>query len=115
VNAQLAFFAVDIATVFGAALLCLRVLTQRPHLLAAQLVALLAFNAICDVILGRSDYSYWIAPALQMPIHGWLSVVFNIARNLSPFVFAALCSVLFAEGRRFPWWLFALLGLQLFL
>ncbi|HEX2591524.1 MAG TPA: helix-turn-helix transcriptional regulator [Rhizomicrobium sp.] len=114
-NAQLAFFAVDIAIAFAAALVAARVLTQRPRLPAAQLVAFIALNAICDVILGRADYGYWIEPALRFDIHGIAAVIFNLARNLTPFLFAALCYVLYAERRPFPWWLAALLALQLFL
>ena len=114
-NAQLAFFALDIATAFAAALLCLQVLIQRPRLLAAQLVAAIAFNAVCDVILGRSDYSYWIPLPLQLHVGGALAVFFNLARNLTPFLFAAFCYVVFAERRHFPRWLYALLAIQLFL
>jgi AraC-like DNA-binding protein len=115
VNAQLAFFAIDVATAFSAALLCLVVLSQRPRLLAGQLVALIAFNAVCDVILGRSDYRYWIPQALQIEVHGGWAVAFNIARNLAPFLFAALCYMWFAEHRRFPRWLYGLAAIQLFL
>lgn len=114
-NAQLAFFAVDVATAFGNALICVWVLMHKPRLPAAQLVAFITFNAIADVILGRSDYSYWIDPALRIQVHGVLAVVFNIARNLTPFLFTALCYVLYADRRRFPWWLTALLAVQLFL
>ena len=114
-NAQLAFFAIDIATAFAAALLGIQVLTQRPRLPAARLVAFIAFNAVCDVILGRSDYSYWIPPPLQLEVHGALAVVFNLARNLTPFLFAAFCFEVFAEQRRFPRSLYALLAVQLFL
>jgi AraC-like DNA-binding protein len=115
VDAQLAFFAVDVATAFSAALLCLRVLTQRPRLPAAQLVAAIAFNTVCDVILGRSDYSYWIPPPLRIEVHGGLEVFFNLAHNLTPFLFAALCHALYADRRRFPRWLYGLLAVQLFL
>ena len=114
-NAQLAFFALDVATAFSAALLFLCALARRPQLLTSQLLALIAFDSVCDVILGRSDYSDWIPPLLQLHVHGIWAVVFNLARNLTPFLFAALCYVLFAEQRRFPRWLYALLAVQLFL
>lgn len=114
-NSQLAFFAVDVATAFGNALVCIWVLMHKPRLRAAQLVAFIAFNAIADVILGRSDYSYWIEPALRTEVHGTLAVIFNLARNLTPFLFTALCYVLYADRRRFPWWLSVLLAIQLFL
>lgn len=115
VDAQLAYFAIDVATAFSAALLLLWVLSQRPRLLAAQLVALIAFDSVCDTVLGRSDYSYWIPPPLQIGIQGPWAVVLNLARNLTPFLFAMLCYVLFAEKRRLPLWLFGLLAVQLFL
>jgi AraC-like DNA-binding protein len=115
VNAQLAFFALDVAAAIVAALLCLRVLTQRPRLPAAQLLGAIAFNAVCDVALGRSDYSYWIPEPLQVHVGGGLAILFNIARNLTPFLFAAFCFVTFADRRRFPGWLYALLAIQLFL
>jgi len=113
VNAQLAFFALDIATAFAGALLGLRAL-QRWRLPAAQLVAVIALNSICDVVLGRSDYSYWIPAALQLNVHGVLAVIFNIARNLTPFLFAVFCFLEFADRPRFPRWLCPLLAVQLF-
>ena len=113
-SAQLVFFAIDVATAFAAVLLGLRAL-QRWRLPAAQLVAIIAFDTVCDVALGRSDYSYWIPAALQLDVDGVLAVIFNIARNLTPFLFAAFCFIEFADGRRFPRWLFPLLAVQLFL
>jgi AraC-like DNA-binding protein len=114
-NAQLAFFAIDVATAFTAALLLLLIVVQRRGLFSAQLLAVIAFNTVCDVILGRSDFRYWIPPPLQIEVHGAWAVFLNIARNLTPFVFAVLCYVLFTEGRRFPRWLYVLLAVQLFL
>lgn len=111
-NAQLAFLAIDVATAFAAVLLGLRAL-QRWRLPAAQLVAVIAFDTVCDVVLGRSDYSYWIPAALQINVHGALAVIFNLARNLTPFLFAAFCFVEFADRPRFPRWLYPLLAIQL--
>lgn len=113
-NAQLAFLALDVATAFAALLLALRAL-QRWRLPAAQLVAFIALNTVCDVALGRSDYSYWIPAAFQIDIHGILAILFNLARNLTPFLFAAFCFVEFADRPRFPRWLYPLLAIQLFL
>ena len=113
-SAQLAFFAIDVAAAFSAALLCLLVLAQRPRLLAAQLVALIAFDSVCDTVLGRSDYRYWIPPPLHIDIDGGWWAVLNLARNLTPFLFAALCYCLFSDERRFPRWLFVLVAIQLF-
>jgi AraC-like DNA-binding protein len=115
VTAQLAFFALDVATALAALLLGARALLHRPRLPAAQIIALIAFNAVCDVILGRSDYNYWIPPPLQIHVRGALAVVFNLARNLTPFLFAAFCFEVFADRQRFPRWLYALLAVQLFL
>jgi len=113
VTAQLAFFALDVATAFAAVLLGLRAL-QRWRLPAAQLVVIIAFDSFCDVALGRSDYSWWIPAALQINIHGVAAVIFNIARNLTPFLFAAFCFMEFADRPRFPRWLYPLLAIQLF-
>jgi len=113
VDSQLAFFALDVATAFAAVLLGLRAL-QRWRLPAAQLIAVIAFDTVCDVVLGRSDYSYWIPAALQVDVHGALAVLFNIARTLTPFVFAVFCFVEFADRRGFPRWLYPLLAIQLF-
>jgi AraC-like DNA-binding protein len=114
VNAQLAFFAIDVATAFAAVLMGLRAL-QRWRLPAAKLIAFMAVNIVCDVILGRSDYNYWIPAALQVNVHGALAVIFNLARNLTSFLFAAFCFVEFTDRQRFPRWLYPLLALQLFL
>src|SRR3569833_1229732 len=114
VSAQLVFLAIDVATAFAAILLGLRAL-QRWRLPAAQLIALIAFDTFCDVALGRSDYSYWIPAALQIEVHGPLAVVFNIARNLTPYQFAAFSYIVFTDRRRFPRWLYLLLAIQLFL
>jgi AraC-like DNA-binding protein len=113
VSAQLAFFAIDVATAFAAVLLGLRAL-QRWRLPTAQLVVAIAFNSFCDVVLGRSDYSYWIPAALQINVYGALAVIFNIARNLTPFLFAAFCFMEFSDRPRFPRWLYPLLAIQLF-
>ena len=113
-SAQLVFLAIDVATAFAAILLGLRAL-QRWRLPAAQLIALIAFDTFCDVALGRSDYSYWIPAALQIEVHGPLAVICNIARNLTPFLFAAFCFIEFTDRRRFPRWLYLLLAIQLFL
>ncbi|MBV9541620.1 MAG: helix-turn-helix domain-containing protein [Alphaproteobacteria bacterium] len=114
-SAQLFFFAIDVATAFAAVVLGLRVMTQRPLLPAAQIMAMIAFNAVCDVTLGRSDYSFWVPGPLQVHVTGALAVVFNLARNSTPFLFAAFSFVVFADQRRFPRWLYALLAVQLFL
>jgi AraC-like DNA-binding protein len=113
VSAQLAFFTIDVATAFAAVLLGLRAF-QRWRLPTAQLVIVIAFNSFCDVVLGRSDYSYWIPAALQINVYGALAVIFNIARNLTPFLFAAFCFMEFADRPRFPRWLYPLLAIQLF-
>jgi len=114
VNAQIAFFALDVATAFAAVLLGLRAL-QRRRLPTAQLVAIIAFDTFCDVVLGRSDYAYWIPVALQVNVHGVVAVVFNIARNLTPFLFAIFCFIEFADRPRFPRWLYPLLAIQIVL
>jgi AraC-like DNA-binding protein len=114
VNAQLAFFAIDVATAFAAVLMGLRAL-RRWRLPAAKLIVFMAVNIVCDVILGRSDYNYWIPAALQINVHGVLAVVFNLARNLTSFLFAAFCFVEFTDKQRFPRWLYPLLATQLFL
>lgn len=113
-NAHLVFFAIDIATIVCAALVGIRVLVNYPRLRAAQLVALICFDTICSVLLGRQDYSYWIPAAYQVSV-GILAPLFNIARNLTAGAFMVLCHTLFSEQKRFPRWLLLVLIVQLLL
>lgn len=113
-NPQLLFLSLDIATMACAALVGVRVLAGWPRLRTAQLVALIAFNGVCDVILGRYDYRYWIPTPYHFDV-GAFAPVLNLARNLTPGVFMILSFLLFTDGRRFPRALLALLAVQLFL
>jgi AraC-like DNA-binding protein len=111
---SLQFLAVDIATVVVAALIAARVMISRPGLRTAQLIALIALCSICNAILGRDDYAYWIAPPYRIS-GGDLRQLLNLARNLTPALFMLLCYSLFAGRRRFPPWLAGLVVVQMLL
>jgi AraC-like DNA-binding protein len=108
------FFAVDIATIVCSALFGVRVLVRRPRLLAAQLIALIAFNSICHVILSRYEYGYWIPEPYQFHVGGFATAL-NFARNLTPGIFMILCFKMFADRPRFPRWLLGLFFVEMFL
>lgn len=110
----LLFLAIDIATIVCNALLGARVLASNPRLRSAQLIAVIAFNSICYIVLGRYDYRYWIPAPYHFEVGGW-EVFLNFARNLTPGLFMVLCFTMFAEQPRFPRWLLALFAAQMFL
>ena len=114
VSLQLLFLSIDIATIVCNALLLVRLMTSNPRLRSAQLIALIAFNSSCHIILGRQDYGYWIPAAYRFDV-GDLATFLNFARNLTPGLFMILCFELFSESRRFPRWLLALFAFQMFL
>jgi AraC-like DNA-binding protein len=111
-SAPLIFLAIEVATMVCAALLGVRVLASRPRLRSAQLLALIAFGAMCGIVLGHQDYGYWIPPAFRIDVGGWAGFL-NLARNLTSGLFMLLCFALFTDRRRFPRWLLALLVVQL--
>lgn len=111
---SLLFLAVDVATVVVAAVIAARVLISHPRLPAAQLIALIAFCTLCNVVLSRDDYAYWIEPAFRLNV-GELRPLLNLARNLTPALFMLLCHTVFADRRRFPLWLAGLVVLQMLL
>src|ERR1700759_2508492 len=98
------FFAVDIATVICNALLGVRVLVRWPNSLAAKLIALIAFNSICHVVLSRYEFRHWIPEPYQFA-PGAMTAALNIARNLTPGLFMILAFKMFADRPRFPRWL----------
>ena len=108
------FLALDIATIVCAMLVGLRVLASWPRLRTAQLAALIAFGGVCDVILGRYDYRYWIPAPYHFEV-GAFEPLLNLARNLTPGLFMILTFILFTDRRRFPHLLLALFALQIFL
>ncbi|MEI9888169.1 MAG: helix-turn-helix transcriptional regulator [Rhizomicrobium sp.] len=108
------FLSLDVATMVCAALVGVRVLASWPRLRTAQLVALIAFDGVCDVVLGRYDYRYWIAAPYHFEV-GAFEPFLNLARNLTPGLFMILSFLLFTDGRRFPRALLALLAVQMFL
>ncbi len=113
-GAELLILSLDAAAIACAALLGARMLLLRPRAPVALLIALIAFESICHILLGRAERSYWIAPAYRIDV-GALAPLMNLARNLTPAAFMALCHALFAEERRLPRWLIALVGVQMFL
>jgi AraC-like DNA-binding protein len=111
-SAPLIFLTIDIATIICAALLAVRVLADRPRRRSAQLIALIALNTICAVLLGHQEYGYWMPPAFRIDVGASASLL-NLARNLTPGLFMLLGFILFTDGRRFPRWLLVLLAVQL--
>ena len=111
-STPLLLLAIDVATIVCAVLLGARVLASRPRSRSAQLIALIAFDMACGVLLGRQDFGYWIPPAFRVDLGGWAWVL-DIARNLTPGLFMLLCFNLFVEQRRFPRWLLILVAVQL--
>src|ERR1700727_1542456 len=113
-HAPLFFLCVDIAIIVCNVLLAARVLTGRPRLLTAQLIALFCFDTICYIVLSRQEYGWWIPEAYRFNV-GRLSTFLNFARNLTPGLFMILCFTLFADRPRFPRWLLALFFVEMFL
>jgi AraC-like DNA-binding protein len=114
VSSQLLFFAVDVTAIVCSALLAVRVLASYPRLPSAQIIAAMAFGTICNVVLGRSDYRYWIDPPFRVSV-GALGPFLDIVRNIGPGLLMVFCHILFVDGRRFPRWLLGLFALQLLL
>jgi len=113
-NAPLLFLCVDIANIVACVLLGARMLVSRPRLLSARLIALIAFDTICYIVLSRYDYRAWIPQPYRFDVGGfgpWL----NFAQNLTPGLFMILCFTMFADKPRFPRWLLALFFVQMFL
>ncbi|HEY1927427.1 MAG TPA: helix-turn-helix transcriptional regulator [Caulobacteraceae bacterium] len=108
------FLALDIATIVTGAIFGARVLARRPKLASAQLIALIAFNSVCYVVLARYEYRYWIPPPYQFDIGDWAGV-FNFARNLTPGLFMVLCFNLFSDKTSFPRWLLVTFAMEMLL
>jgi hypothetical protein len=113
-NAPLFFLCVDIANIIACALLAARMLVSRPRLLSARLIALIAFDTICYIVLSRYDYGAWIPQPYRFDVGGFAPFL-NFAQNLTPGLFMVLCFTMFADKPRFPRWLLALFFVQMFL
>src|ERR1700759_4007761 len=98
-SADLVLLIVDIAAVVCSALLAAQLLLNCPRIRSARLIAAIAICNICYVLLGRSDYGYWIAPAYRIEI-GAAYGVLNFARNLTPGLFMLLCHTLYSPQKR---------------
>ena len=112
---QLGFFAIDVVAIFTMLLLAIRVLLDRPRDRSARLMALICIDSACFVALARQDYAYWIPPPFQLHYGALPTILFDIARNLTPGLFMLLCHALFQDRQRFPWWLLAAFALQVLL
>ncbi len=107
------FLALDIVTIVCSAIFGARVLASRPRVLSAQLIALIAFNSICHIVLSRYEYRYWIPAPYRFDVGG-LATALNFARNLTPGLFMVLCFTMFSDRQRFPRWLLGLFLVQMF-
>jgi AraC-like DNA-binding protein len=114
VNSQLLFLAIDVAAVVCAVLLAARVLASYPRLPSAWLIAAIALGTVCNVVLGRYDYRYWIPAPFQITVGGWEPLL-DVGRNVAPGLLMLLCHTVFIDGRRFPRWLLGLFVLQVLL
>lgn len=109
------FLSIDVAAVVCLTLVGVQALRRRPHLLTAQIIALIVFDSICNVALTHHEYGPWMPEAFRTDLSpGWI-VLFNLARNFTPALFMALCYALFTDRRGFPRWLIALVAVQMFL
>jgi AraC-like DNA-binding protein len=106
--------ATDIATIVSGVTFGARVLARRPRLLSAQLVALIALNSVCYIVLGRYEYRFWITKPYWFDVGEWAGAL-NFARNLTPGLFMVLCFTLFADKARFPRWLLGLFVVEMVL
>jgi AraC-like DNA-binding protein len=111
---HLLFLALDVIVVFAALLLALRCVAVFPQTRNALLFAGILLGNVCYVVLTREDFAYWIPEIYQINVGEWRPLL-NLGRNLTPALFMMLCHSLFQEQRRFPRWLLALFGVQLFL
>lgn len=113
-SAPLLILAIDVATVVCAGLVAVGVLAALPRSRPVWLVALIAVNSACSVILARQDYGFWIPEAFRIDVGPWAPLL-NLARNASPGLIMVLCHALFTDRRRFPPLLIVAFAVQLFL
>lgn len=111
-NAPLIFLAMEVATIVCALMLAVRVMASRPRLRSAQLIALIALNTACAVVLAHQEYGDWEPAAFRIDVGGWV-LLMHVARNLTPGLIMLLCFSLFTDRRRFPRWLLALFAVQM--
>lgn len=110
-NGPLIFLAIEVATVVCAQMLAVRVMASRPRLRSAQLMALIAVDTACAVVLAHQEYGSWIPAAFRIDVGPWAWVL-NLARNLTAGLIMLLCFSLFTDRPRFPRWLLAMFALQ---
>lgn len=70
-STPLFLLAIDVATIVCAMLLGARVLASQLRSRNALLIALIAFDMSCGVLLGRQEYGYWIPPEFRVDVGGW--------------------------------------------
>jgi AraC-like DNA-binding protein len=114
VTAQLIFLSVDLATIVLFALFGLRIATVRPKRRESWLIVLLCVASIVHVALSRAEYGYWIAGPFRFSF-GMAAPFMNVARNMTPGLFALLTAMLFTDRRRQPPWLYGLIAGQIVL
>lgn len=114
-NSSQFFLALDIASIVCGLLFGARIFARQPRSLNAQLIALIAIDSVCYILLSRHEYGYWIEPPYRFALSGDWIMLFNFARNLTPGLFMLLCFRIFSDRRHFPAWLLALFALQMFL
>ena len=109
------FLVIDAFAVFAFTLVGIQYLHLLPKNTNAHLLGLLCLGAICHVVLGRYQYSYWIVEAYQITISPVSESILNVCRNASPGVFMLLSHSMLRDGKTIPRILLVLFFVQLFL
>ncbi len=111
-GSPLLLFSAQIIAILSVLLLAFGYLRNEPHDVSARLFFVIALGIVCYLINGMSMAH--VEPALRIDVSAW-SPVLNLGINAIPGLFMLYCHRVFQDGRRAPWPLFALLGLQLLL
>jgi len=111
-NLHLLYAAIDGAHIAFLSVLAIRLLALAPRNRNAQLIALLAFGAVCAVVSARHSYMAVLPAGFAVDL-GPLIIPMNLARNLTSGVLMVLCHSIFRDGRRLPLPLSAVWAVQM--
>ncbi|MXY25080.1 MAG: helix-turn-helix transcriptional regulator [Acidobacteria bacterium] len=100
-NLHLLYAAIDGAHVAFLVALAIRLLALAPRNRNVQLIALLAFGAICSVVSARHSYMAVLPAAFAVDL-GPLIIPMNLARNLTSGLVMVLSHRIFRDGERLP-------------
>ena len=111
-NLHLLYAAIDGAHIAFLSVLAIRLLALAPRNRNAQLIALLAFGAVCAVVSARHSYMAVLPAGFAVDL-GPLIIPMNLARNVTSGVLMVLCHSIFRDGRRLPLPLSAVWAVQM--